>query len=108
MAGPILAIVVARSRNGVIGREGGLPWRLKSDMAMFKANKLGKPGDDLGLWTGAQRQTGPAGVRDVREANWRTSLMPGPGGHVSKHKAEAERRPSEALRAPVVGVLAIA
>jgi dihydrofolate reductase len=38
-----LAIVVARSTNGVIGREGGLPWRLKSDMALFKAATLGKP-----------------------------------------------------------------
>ena len=38
-----LAIVVARARNGVIGRGGTLPWRLKSDMAWFKANTLGKP-----------------------------------------------------------------
>jgi dihydrofolate reductase len=38
-----LAIVVARSRNGVIGRDGRLPWRLRSDMAWFKANTLGKP-----------------------------------------------------------------
>jgi dihydrofolate reductase len=38
-----LALVVARARNGVIGREGALPWRLKSDMAWFKANTLGKP-----------------------------------------------------------------
>jgi dihydrofolate reductase len=38
-----LAVVVARSANGVIGREGGLPWRLKSDMALFKAVTLGKP-----------------------------------------------------------------
>jgi dihydrofolate reductase len=37
-AGPI-----ARARNGVIGRDGGLPWRLKSDMAIFKAATLGKP-----------------------------------------------------------------
>ena len=43
MALPVLAIVVARGRNGVIGRAGGLPWRLKSDMALFKANTLGKP-----------------------------------------------------------------
>ena len=43
MPGPVLAIVVARGRNGVIGRAGGLPWRLKSDMALFKANTLGKP-----------------------------------------------------------------
>lgn len=38
-----LALVVARARNGVIGREGKLPWRLKSDMAWFKASTLGKP-----------------------------------------------------------------
>jgi dihydrofolate reductase len=38
-----LALVVARARNGVIGRDGTLPWRLKSDMAWFKANTLGKP-----------------------------------------------------------------
>ncbi len=38
-----LALVVARARNGVIGRGGTLPWRLRSDMAWFKANTLGKP-----------------------------------------------------------------
>ena len=38
-----LALVVARAQNGVIGRDGTLPWRLKSDMAWFKANTLGKP-----------------------------------------------------------------
>ena len=40
---PPLAIVVARAANGVIGRDGDLPWRLKSDLALFKANTLGKP-----------------------------------------------------------------
>jgi dihydrofolate reductase len=34
---------VARSLNGVIGRDNGLPWRLKSDLAIFKARTLGKP-----------------------------------------------------------------
>jgi dihydrofolate reductase len=34
---------VARARNGVIGRDGDLPWRLASDMAHFKALTLGKP-----------------------------------------------------------------
>lgn len=38
-----LAIVVARAANGVIGRDGGLPWRLKSDMALFKSTTMGKP-----------------------------------------------------------------
>ena len=34
---------VARGRNGVIGRDGGLPWRLKSDLALFKRLTMGKP-----------------------------------------------------------------
>ena len=38
-----LSLVVARAANGVIGRDGDLPWRLKSDLALFKANTLGKP-----------------------------------------------------------------
>lgn len=40
---PVLSLVVARAANGVIGRDGDLPWRLKSDLALFKANTLGKP-----------------------------------------------------------------
>lgn len=38
-----LALVVARAKNGIMGRDGALPWRLKSDMALFKATTLGKP-----------------------------------------------------------------
>jgi dihydrofolate reductase len=38
-----LALVVARARNGVIGRDGKLPWRLKSDMDLFKAATWDKP-----------------------------------------------------------------
>ncbi len=34
---------VARGANGVIGRAGALPWRLKSDLAIFKAVTMGKP-----------------------------------------------------------------
>ena len=40
---PRLSLVVARARNGVIGRDGGLPWRLRSDLQRFKAVTLGKP-----------------------------------------------------------------
>lgn len=40
---PHLALVVARARNGVIGRDGGLPWRLRSDLQRFKAVTMGKP-----------------------------------------------------------------
>ncbi len=34
---------VARARNGVIGMAGGLPWRLKSDLAIFRELTMGKP-----------------------------------------------------------------
>lgn len=40
---PHLALVVARARNGVIGRDGDLPWRLRSDLQRFKATTMGKP-----------------------------------------------------------------
>lgn len=38
-----IALVAARGKNGVIGREGDLPWRLKSDLAWFKQVTFGKP-----------------------------------------------------------------
>lgn len=34
---------VARARNGVIGKDGKLPWRLKSDLALFRELTMGKP-----------------------------------------------------------------
>jgi len=34
-------IVVAVARNGVIGAEGGLPWRIPEDMARFKQLTMG-------------------------------------------------------------------
>ncbi|MFJ6024205.1 dihydrofolate reductase [Brevundimonas sp. NPDC092305] len=43
MSMPVIALVVARARNGVIGRDGDLPWRLRSDLQRFKAVTMGKP-----------------------------------------------------------------
>lgn len=40
---PKIVFVVAAAENGVIGRDGGLPWKLKSDMARFKALTIDKP-----------------------------------------------------------------
>ncbi|MDC7785581.1 dihydrofolate reductase [Rhodoplanes sp. TEM] len=42
-AGPELVLVAAVAANGVIGRAGGLPWRLKSDMRHFRTLTLGHP-----------------------------------------------------------------
>lgn len=38
-----VAIYVAIARNGVIGRDGDLPWRLSTDLQRFKATTMGKP-----------------------------------------------------------------
>ena len=38
---PRVTLVVARSLNGVIGREGKLPWHLPSDLKRFKAITMG-------------------------------------------------------------------
>jgi len=40
---PRIVLVVAVAANGVIGRDGDLPWRLPSDLKRFKALTLGKP-----------------------------------------------------------------
>ena len=42
-ADPAIVFVVAAAENGVIGRDGAMPWRLKSDMQHFKALTIGKP-----------------------------------------------------------------
>ena len=38
-----IVMIVAVAENGVIGAAGAIPWRLKSDMARFKALTSGKP-----------------------------------------------------------------
>ncbi|MCO5145972.1 MAG: dihydrofolate reductase [Aquamicrobium sp.] len=38
-----IRLVVAVAENGVIGRDGGMPWRLSTDMKRFKATTMGKP-----------------------------------------------------------------
>ena len=36
-------LIFARSRNGVIGRDGTMPWHLPEDLQHFKATTLGSP-----------------------------------------------------------------
>jgi dihydrofolate reductase len=38
-----VVLVVAIAENGVIGSQGAIPWRIKSDMKRFKALTSGKP-----------------------------------------------------------------
>jgi dihydrofolate reductase len=41
MEKPPITIVVARAANGVIGRDGKLPWRVPADLKRFKALTMG-------------------------------------------------------------------
>ncbi|MES1989637.1 MAG: dihydrofolate reductase [Pseudomonadota bacterium] len=38
-----LSLFIAIADNGVIGRDNGLPWRLKNDLAYLKRMTMGKP-----------------------------------------------------------------
>lgn len=38
-----IALVIAIARNGVIGRDNALPWRLPDEMAHFRRVTMGKP-----------------------------------------------------------------
>ncbi|HEY7244322.1 MAG TPA: dihydrofolate reductase [Xanthobacteraceae bacterium] len=40
---PRIVLVAAVAANGVIGRGGRLPWRLRSDLAHFRSATIGKP-----------------------------------------------------------------
>lgn len=40
---PRLGLIYARSRNGVIGKDGVMPWHLPEDLAHFKRTTLGAP-----------------------------------------------------------------
>ena len=43
MSFPEIVLIVAVADNGVIGADGAIPWRLKTDMQRFKAMTIGKP-----------------------------------------------------------------
>lgn len=38
-----LSLIVAVAENGVIGKDGGLPWRLSTDLKTFRRLTMGKP-----------------------------------------------------------------
>lgn len=39
----MIVMVLARAENGVIGRDGALPWHIPADLKRFKALTIGKP-----------------------------------------------------------------
>jgi dihydrofolate reductase len=43
MKEPVVALIVAVAENGVIGRDGKLPWRIPEDMKWFRERTAGRP-----------------------------------------------------------------
>ena len=43
MTKPRVVFIVAIAANGVIGRDGDMPWKLSTDLRRFKALSMGKP-----------------------------------------------------------------
>lgn len=73
MTRPVITFHVARADNGVIGRDGGLPWRLPEDLKRFKAMTMGKP-MVMGRKTFASFPKPLPGRRHIvltRDARWR-------------------------------------
>lgn len=58
-----VALIVAVARNGIIGRDGGLPWRLSTDLKLFRRLTMGKP-VIMGRRTWATLQRKPLDGRD--------------------------------------------
>ncbi|MHA7208860.1 dihydrofolate reductase [Arthrobacter sp. MDT1-65] len=42
-SGPVIGLIWAQTENGVIGRDGGIPWHVPEDLAHFKATTTGHP-----------------------------------------------------------------
>ena len=40
---PAIVLIIAAAANDVVGRDGGLPWHLRSDLQHFRALTMGKP-----------------------------------------------------------------
>jgi dihydrofolate reductase len=96
---PPIALIVARARNGVIGRGGKLPWHIPADLKRFKALTMGsamvmgrKTFDSLpGLLPGRRH------IVVTRDPDWRAE-----GAEVANGVVEALRL-AEPGRVSVIG-----
>ena len=82
-----LCLIVARGKNGVIGRDGDLPWRLSADLQHFKRTTLGKP-IIMGrtTWESFPRRPLPGRENIVLSRDWNYAA---PGGRVYSSLAPA-------------------
>lgn len=85
-----ITLVAAIAEDGVIGRDGGLPWRLSSDLRRFKATTMGKP-VIMGrkTWESIPRRPLPGRLNIVVTRN---PGYPAEGAEVARSLAEALAR----------------
>jgi dihydrofolate reductase len=100
MSRPEIALVVARADNGVIGRDGGMPWRIPGEQRHFKDLTMGAP-MVMGRRTFeslAGLLPGRAHIVLTRDAHWRA-----PGAIVVGSVDEAIAAAGDAPRFSVIG-----
>jgi dihydrofolate reductase len=84
-----ISFIVAAARGGVMGHQGGLPWRLSSDLRYFKRTTMGRPmvmgrktWDSIGrplpgrenIVVSRQPDFAPVGVRVIHDLDGALSL----------------------------------
>jgi dihydrofolate reductase len=92
-----ITFVLARATNGVIGRDGALPWHIPADLRHFKAMTMGKP-MVMGRKTFESFPAPLPGRRHIvltRDRDW------------SAEGAQAARTPEEALALAGAGEVAV-
>ena len=110
-----ISLIAAVARNGTIGREGRLPWRLPADLARFQAAHPRAHGADGPADLGVPRQAaaGPAEHRAharrrrsphpvARRCTRSGKAGPGLGRRALRHRGSGGVRGVHAVRGPVV------
>ncbi|PCD02759.1 diacylglycerol kinase [Sphingomonas spermidinifaciens] len=95
-----MVFYLARAANGVIGRDGDLPWRLPADLRRFKAMTLGKP-MVMGRKTFDSFPSPLPGRRHIvltRDRDWRAA-----GAEVAHTPADALALAADAPEVAVIG-----
>ncbi|MEM1390646.1 MAG: dihydrofolate reductase [Pseudomonadota bacterium] len=101
-----VALIVARARNGVIGVDGDLPWRLSDDLAYFKKTTIGCP-IVMGRKTWESLPRKPLPGRDNIVLTRNTTFM-APDAHVYsdlERALESAKTLAEASSAPTVFII---
>jgi len=97
---PEIVFVVARADNGVIGRDGGMPWHIPGEQKHFKQMTLGAP-MVMGRWTFESLPgllPGRAHIVLTRDAAWSA-----PGTTVVRSVEEAIAAAGDAKQLSVIG-----